>query len=79
MLLRLTALVRAGEVPHAPVGAGSINVVTSSTAGLNPGGPPARDAFIRLDARFEYDNGVQAALGPFAAIDRVVIRFRFNG
>jgi hypothetical protein len=47
---------------------------------LNPAGQvPARDAFVRVRANFEYDDGVEAALGPFASIDRFDISFEFNG
>ena len=44
---------------------------------LNPTGPD-RDAFIRLDALFVYGNPVQAALGPFAYMDRVDLWYSFN-
>ena len=40
---------------------------------------PDREAFVRVQARFEYDDGVQAALGPFATIDEVTIKYDFNG
>jgi hypothetical protein len=46
---------------------------------LNPAGTPNRDAFMRVDARFEYENPVEAALGPYASIDQVDISFTFNG
>jgi hypothetical protein len=39
---------------------------------------PDREAFVRVQARFNYQVGVQAALGPFAAIDEVTIRYDFN-
>jgi len=42
-------------------------------------GTPDREAFVRVQARFEYDNGVEAALGPFATIDEVTITYDFNG
>jgi len=45
---------------------------------LNPLGTPNREAFVRVIAAFEYDIGVQAAIGPFAMMDRVIIRFSFN-
>jgi hypothetical protein len=60
--------------------AGSVNVaITGDMGGLNPSGSPDRDAFTRIDARFEYDDPVEAALGPFASIDQVDISFTFNG
>jgi hypothetical protein len=46
---------------------------------LNPTGAPDRDAFTRIDARFDYTDPVEAALGPFASIDQVDISFTFNG
>jgi len=45
---------------------------------LNSGGIPARDEFVRVRARFDYANPVEAALGPLAAIDSVVLTYRFN-
>jgi hypothetical protein len=49
--------------------AGSVNVeITGDMSLLNP-----------IDARFEYDDPVEAALGPFASIDQVDISFTFNG
>ncbi|MHC4817701.1 MAG: hypothetical protein ACYTF8_06575, partial [Planctomycetota bacterium] len=60
--------------------AGAVNVeITGDMSLLNPTGAPNRDAFMRIDARFEYDNPVEAALGPFASIDQVDISFTFNG
>jgi len=60
--------------------AGSTNVaITGDMRGLNPTGAPNRDAFTRIDARFEYGDPVAAALGPFATIDQVAISFTFNG
>jgi len=53
--------------------------ITGDLSDLNPGGTPARDAFVRVEARFSYGNGVEAALGPFAYIDRVDLHFSFNG
>jgi len=38
-----------------------------------------RRAFVRVRAAFQYDIGVQAALGPFATIDEVKISYDFNG
>ena len=40
---------------------------------------PGRDCFARVEARFEYDNGVEAALGPFSYMDRVDLTITFNG
>ena len=46
---------------------------------LNPAlQTPARDAFVRVLAEFEYDNGPEAALGPFATVDSVTLSFTFN-
>ena len=60
--------------------AGSVNVaITGDMRLLNPSGGPNRDAFTRIDARFEYLDPVEAALGPFASIDQVDISFTFNG
>jgi hypothetical protein len=61
--------------------AGAIVVqITGDMSDLNPnGGVPDRDAFVRVRADFEYDNGVEAALGPFAWMDEVTISMTFNG
>ena len=60
---------------------GATEVVTPiddmSKLNLDPNNPD-REAFVRVQAAFNYDIGVQAALGPFAAIDEVTIRYRFN-
>jgi len=42
-------------------------------------GQPDRRAFVRVRAAFEYDDGVEAALGPFAHIDEFKITYAFNG
>jgi hypothetical protein len=60
-------------------GATQVDPVPGAMAALNPGGAPARDAFVRIEARFEYGSPVEAALGPFAYIDRVDITITFNG
>jgi len=61
--------------------AGAIVVqITGDMSDLNPnGGVPDRDAFVRIRADFEYDDGVEAALGPFAWMDEVTISMTFNG
>jgi hypothetical protein len=53
--------------------------ITGDMASLNPAGMPDRDAFARVYAKFDYDNGIDAALGPFAAVDSLTVRFTFNG
>jgi len=45
---------------------------------LNPMGP-ARESYLRINALFDYQNLVEAALGPFAYMDRVDINYSFNG
>jgi hypothetical protein len=45
---------------------------------LNPTGPN-RDAFLRVNAFFNYGNVVEAALGPFAYMDGFDINVSFNG
>jgi hypothetical protein len=62
---------------HFAGGATAVDIVGDLGA-LNPTGAPARDAFVRVEARFEYDNGADAALGPFAYMDRVEINYSFN-
>ncbi|MHC4408958.1 MAG: hypothetical protein ACYS0F_08140, partial [Planctomycetota bacterium] len=49
-----------------------------SALNLTPGAPD-REAFVRVQAKFNYTDSVQAALGPYAAIDRVNIAYTFNG
>lgn len=76
----------ATEIPQVLVGRvfyqnGSTTVDTNSYNAmdqLNPTGPN-RDAFVRIDALFKYGNLVEAALGPFAYMDRVDINYSFNG
>ncbi|MGQ0612654.1 MAG: hypothetical protein ACT4PV_02735 [Planctomycetaceae bacterium] len=53
-------------------------LIPGAMAGLNPAGAPARDAFLRVVAAFEYTVGVEAAIGPFAMMERVTVRFTFN-
>ena len=53
--------------------------VTGDMADLNSTpGVPAREAFVRVQAAFEYDRSVEAALGPYATIDSVTIGYMFN-
>jgi hypothetical protein len=63
---------------HHASGATAVDI-TGDMSALNPLGTPARDAFVRIEARFEYDNGVEAALGPFAYMDRVELTLALNG
>ncbi|MHC4974921.1 MAG: hypothetical protein ACYTG3_21610, partial [Planctomycetota bacterium] len=68
------------EIALASHVAGSVNVeIVGDMRDLNPTGTPDRDAFTRIDARFDYTDPVEAALGPFASIDQVDISFTFNG
>ncbi|MEE8106827.1 MAG: hypothetical protein V3T86_14940, partial [Planctomycetota bacterium] len=59
------------------------NLVIVDTSGgdmedLNPSGVPLRDAFVRVQAKFDYGDPTEAALGPYAQIDSVKISFTFN-
>jgi hypothetical protein len=63
---------------HYQNGATQIDVSYDAMDQLNPTGPN-RDAFVRIDALFDYGNLVEAALGPFAYMDRVDISYSFNG
>ena len=59
---------------------GTAVVITGDMSDLNlTPGSPDREAFVRVQARFEYERSVEAALGPFAAIDEVRITYDFNG
>ena len=59
---------------------GTAVVVTGNMANLNAiPGTADRRAFVRVRAAFEYDEGVEAALGPFAHIDEVIVSYEFNG
>jgi hypothetical protein len=60
-------------------GATTVDIIPGAMALLNPSGVPARDAFVRIDAKFEYGDPVEAALGPFAYMDRVDLTIQFNG
>ncbi len=55
-----------------------VNLVPGAMSALHPMGTPNREAFLRVRAAFEYDVGVEAAVGPFAMMDRVVISILFN-
>ena len=69
------------EVALVFLDAGGVTVdITGDMNRLNPAGPrsPERDAFVRVIGAFEYDNGPDAALGPFGTIDSVTISFIFN-
>ena len=60
-------------------GGGTAIQVTGDMGDLNATpGTPDREAFVRIRAVFEYGNGVEAALGPFAAMDQFVVSYRFN-
>jgi len=58
------------------LGASTVDVFDNMDQ-LNPTGPD-RDAFLRIDSLFHYPDPVQAALGPFAYMDRVDIWYSFN-
>ena len=53
--------------------------ITGDMEDLNVLGVPNRDAFVRVKADFEYDIGVEAALGPFAWMDEFTISSLSNG
>ncbi|MGQ0612906.1 MAG: hypothetical protein ACT4PV_04080, partial [Planctomycetaceae bacterium] len=55
-----------------------VTLVPGAMSALNPMGAPNREAFLRVRAAFEYDVGVEAAVGPFALMDRVIIGILFN-
>ena len=54
-------------------------IVVTIVGDMNALDTPDRDAFVRVRANFNYTDGVEAALGPFASIDCVIISFVFNG
>jgi len=58
--------------------AGGSTVVVPVPGAMDSLDTPERDAFVRVLAAFEYDVGVQAAIGPFAMMDRVRVTFTFN-
>ena len=61
-----------------PVNGATAVQFTGDMPALYPSGVPGRYPFLRIDARFEYDDLVEAALGPLASIDQVNARFTFN-
>lgn len=73
-----TALIHVATV-YNDAGAVVVDVVPNATELLNPGGVPNRESFLRIHIEFEYEEDVQAATGPYAMLDRVVARIRFNG
>jgi len=69
------------EIATVEFGGGASNVtITGNMENLNPmGGDPDRDAFVRIYVAFDYDRGIDAAVGPYATIDRFTVWFTFNG
>jgi hypothetical protein len=63
---------------HFALGATQIDTSYDAMDQLNPTGPN-RDAYLRINAFFDYGQIVEAALGPFASMDRMDISFSFNG
>jgi hypothetical protein len=63
---------------HFALGATQVDTSYDAMDQLNPTGP-SRDSFVRINALFDYGNLVEAALGPFAYMDRVDITYSFNG
>jgi hypothetical protein len=63
---------------HFALGATQIDTSYNAMGLLNPTGPN-RDAYVRINALFSYGNVVEAALGPFAYMDRMDITYSFNG
>ena len=76
-----TTEIGAFEAARVSFQAGAVTIeLTGDLNDLNPaGGIPDRDAFVRVRATFDYDNPVEAALGPFSSIDRVEFDFTCNG
>jgi hypothetical protein len=67
------------EVARVSFVSGAITVdVTGDMEDLNPMGSPDRDAFVRVRSDFEYDDGTEAALGPFAHMDEFTVSVLFN-
>jgi len=62
---------------HYALGSSQVDTYNAMSQ-LNPTGPN-RDAFIRINAFFNYGNVVEAALGPFAYMDSMTIHVAFNG
>jgi hypothetical protein len=60
------------------LGATQIDTSYDAMDQLNPTGPN-RDAYVRINAIFDYGNVVEAALGPFAYMDRMDVSYSFNG
>ncbi|MEM8883885.1 MAG: hypothetical protein AAGD14_07450 [Planctomycetota bacterium] len=60
-------------------GTGTVVTITDDLNKLNEDpANPNREAFVRVQALFEYANGIESALGPFAAIDEVTLNYNFN-
>lgn len=80
LLPDLTSELTPFEVVRLEFASGSTVVIPiddMSKLNLDPANPD-REAFVRVQAQFDYQVDVQAALGPFAAIDEVTIRYSFN-
>ena len=56
-----------------------VTTINSPLTLLNSSGTPERDEFVRAHINFEYDNEVQAAIGPFLTCDRIRFPFELNG
>ncbi|MHC4974914.1 MAG: hypothetical protein ACYTG3_21575, partial [Planctomycetota bacterium] len=75
----LTTEIAPIEVALVTTSSGSANVtIVGDLRNLNPSGGPGRDAFVRMQADFAYDNLIDAALGPFMAMDEITVKFTFN-
>ncbi|MEM8883884.1 MAG: hypothetical protein AAGD14_07445, partial [Planctomycetota bacterium] len=60
-------------------GTGTVVTITDDLNKLNEDpANPNREAFVRVQAIFDYQDGIQSALGPFAAIDEVTLNYNFN-
>ena len=53
--------------------------VEDGMAELNPAGDPNRRAFVRVKGYYTYGVDLEAAVGPYAYLDKVTIRYSFNG
>jgi hypothetical protein len=75
----LTTEIGAIQVALVTASLGSANVtIVGDLRNLNPSGGPGRDAFVRMQADFVYGDLIDAALGPYMAMDEISIKFTFN-
>jgi hypothetical protein len=56
-----------------------VTPVDGGMANLNPAGDADRRSFVRIKGFYTYGVDLEAAVGPYAYLDKVTVRYSFNG